>query len=79
VRTNRLFVLAMITAVVGVLPWLTGVALGLKLLGAVLTLTGLLITYLTGSVLLARRRTPAAASGGCGSCESCSCSSAGTA
>ncbi|HET9657571.1 MAG TPA: hypothetical protein VFP72_19630 [Kineosporiaceae bacterium] len=74
-RTNQLFTLAVITTVVGVLPWFSSLPLGLKLFGAVLTLVGLFVAYLTGSVMLAGRRAPAGGgTGGCGACETCSCS-----
>lgn len=75
-RTNRLFVLAVITTLVGLVPWLTGVPLLLKLFGVVLTLVGLLVAYLTGSVLLTERRK---SKSGCGACETCSCSTGSSA
>lgn len=70
-RTNRLFVLAVITALVGLVPWLTDVPLALKLFGVVLTLVGLLIAYLTGAVLISERARKGTS--GCGACETCSC------
>jgi hypothetical protein len=77
VRTNRLFVLAVMTALVGLVPWLAGVPLLLKLFGVVLTLVGLSIAYLTGSVMLTQRGTKGKT--GCGSCETCSCSTGSSA
>ena len=71
-RTNRLFVLAVATALVGLVPWLTAVPLAVKLLGVALTLVSLLVAYLTGSVLITQR---GKGKSGCGACETCSCSS----
>jgi hypothetical protein len=71
VRTNRLFALSVMTVLVGLVPWLTGVSLVLKLFGLVLILVGLLVAYLTGAVLLTQRR-----KNGCSNaCDTCSCSS----
>ena len=67
-RTNRLFALAVVTAIVGVLPWLAGVPLPLKLFGTLLTVISLVIAYLTGAVMISERR-----ENGCGNCETCSC------
>jgi heme A synthase len=76
VRTNRLFALAVVTALVGLAPWLTAVPLAIKLLGVALTLVSLLVAYLTGSVLITQR---GKGTSGCGACETCSCSSGASA
>lgn len=77
VRTNRLFVLAVITALVGLVPWAAAAPLMLKIFGSLLTLICLLIAYLTGSVLITGRG--AKPKSGCGACTTCSCSSGSSA
>ena len=67
-RTNRLFALAVVTALVGVVPWLADVPLVLKFFGALLTAVALVIAYLTGTVMIAERK-----ANGCGKCETCTC------
>lgn len=77
--TNRLFALAVVTALAGLVPWLLDVPLVLRLFGAVVTLAGLAVAYLTGSVALASRRAGARPAGGCGNdCSTCQCSGGGT-
>jgi hypothetical protein len=71
VRTNRLFVLAVIAALVGLVPWVAGAPLLLKVFGSLLTLLCLLVAYLTGSVLITRRGEKPQS--GCGACSTCSC------
>lgn len=67
-RTNRLFALALVTTLVGLVPWLIGASTAVKLFGSILTAFALLIAFLTGSVMIAERR-----KNGCGECDTCTC------
>lgn len=85
-RTSRLLAVAGITALLGLVPWLTGEPLLLRLFGALVSLAGLGIGTVAALTTVALREAQAQAqarsaareaqAGGCQGCGGCQCGSA---